>query len=277
MLTTTLDGLWVLQVLTGIEVLAPELGLRPHLPSVETTEVALLHPAAAELRAAGVIDAGGAVDETVVEWLTVLSRRDIALLLYVQTFLSEGEPERVLLARFSQWWVSLERFGTKVRLSGVGTACNEHSAGLLIGAQIERLCGAMMPAPMRPVTVDIEEFLGEVRDFASLRTFLLDRGFDSDQVTILGLAADGERSAQASVVAIQAGAEGAPARSHIESGTVTIIDTPQGRVVSEHIKRGGKSWMVVGPGSANAISSAVLSMLRKLPAQEHWHSYRKVV
>ncbi|HOB50942.1 MAG TPA: ESX secretion-associated protein EspG, partial [Mycobacterium sp.] len=35
MLTTSIDGLWVLQVLTGIEVVAPELGLRPHLPSIE--------------------------------------------------------------------------------------------------------------------------------------------------------------------------------------------------------------------------------------------------
>ena len=34
-LTTTLDGLWVLQVLSGIESLAPELGLRPVLPSAE--------------------------------------------------------------------------------------------------------------------------------------------------------------------------------------------------------------------------------------------------
>ena len=38
MLTTTVDGLWVLQVLSGIEVMAPELGLRPHLPSVESAE-----------------------------------------------------------------------------------------------------------------------------------------------------------------------------------------------------------------------------------------------
>ena len=41
MLTTTLDGLWVLQVLSGIEVLAPELGLRPILPSLETAQLAL--------------------------------------------------------------------------------------------------------------------------------------------------------------------------------------------------------------------------------------------
>ena len=63
-LTTTVDGLWVLQVLTGIEVLAPELGLRPILPSVETLQLALAHPIAAELRNAGVIDEAGTVDPT---------------------------------------------------------------------------------------------------------------------------------------------------------------------------------------------------------------------
>ena len=51
-LTTTLDGLWVLQVLSGIESLAPELGLRPVLPSAEPRESALAHPIAAELQAA---------------------------------------------------------------------------------------------------------------------------------------------------------------------------------------------------------------------------------
>ena len=85
MLTTTIDGLWVLQVLTGIEVLAPELGLRPILPSVETPQMALAHPIAAELRDVGVIDEAGQVDATVREWLTVLARRDVALMIHVST------------------------------------------------------------------------------------------------------------------------------------------------------------------------------------------------
>src|SRR4030088_1177768 len=75
-LTTTVDGLWALQVLTGIETVAPELGLRPHLPSVEPKRLALGHPVTTELRDVGVIDESGAVSTTVVEWLTVLSRRD---------------------------------------------------------------------------------------------------------------------------------------------------------------------------------------------------------
>ena len=85
MLTTTVDGLWVLQILTGIETLAPELGLRSIRPSVETRHAALAHPIVAELRNAGVIDESDNVDGAVVEWLTVLSRRDVALLISVRT------------------------------------------------------------------------------------------------------------------------------------------------------------------------------------------------
>ena len=277
MLTTTVDGLWVLQVLSGIEVVAPELGLRPHLPSIETHQMALAHPVADELRAAGVISDAGAVDDAVLEWLTVLSWRDVALLVYAQTPAHETEPERVLLARFAQWWVVLERTGILVRLSGVGTATSEDSAGMLINAQIVRLCGEMKAASLRPVTLDVPELLAAVHDQASLRTFLLDQKLDGDQVTILTLASDTERSAQASVVAIQSGMASGPARSHIEQGAVTIIDTPQGRLVSEHVTRGGKSWMIVSPGSAANIATAVLKMVRRLPAEDEWFSHRKVV
>lgn len=277
MLTTTLDGLWVLNVLSGIEVLAPELGLRPHLPSVELPAMALEHPVTEELRAAGVIAAAGAVDETIVEWLTVLSRRDVAVLLDVHTPVGQIPPERILLARFAQWWVSLERSGTQVRISGAGTATTEQSAALLINCQIERLCGQMPPAPLKPVTLDSAELLSSVRDPASLRSFLRDQKFASDQIATLTLAADGTRCARASIVAIQSGTVDGPARSHIDPGAVTIIDTPHGRLVSEQVRRDGKSWMVVGPGSPTNIASAVRSMLRNLPAQQQWYSYRKVV
>jgi hypothetical protein len=277
MLTTTVDGLWVLQVLSGIEVLAPELALRPHLPSVETEQMALAHPVAAELRTAGVITHSGQVDGPVLEWLTVLSRRDVALLVYAQAPANQSEPERVLLARFAQWWVALERNGIAVRLGGVGTATSESSAGMLINSEIERLCGEMTPASLRPVTLNVAELLGAVRDQASLRAFLLDKRLDPDQITALTLAADTQRSAQASVVAIQSGVADGPARSHIDRGAVTIIDTPQGRLLSEHVSRGGTSWMIVSPGSSGNIANAVQKMVRRLPAEDEWYSHRKVV
>ena len=109
MLTTTIDGLWVLQVLAGIEVIAPELGLRPYLPSVETAQAALGHPVAAELRDAGAITGAGEVDDAVRDWLTVLSRRSTALVFSVQTPSDPPTVERVMLAQFAQWWVALER------------------------------------------------------------------------------------------------------------------------------------------------------------------------
>ncbi len=277
MLTTTVDGLWVLQVLSGIEVVAPELGLRPHLPSVETADMALAHPIADELRAAGVITDAGGVDEAVLEWLTVLSRRDVALLIYAQTPAQDTAPERILLARFAQWWVALERNGIMVRLSGVGTASSEESAGMLISSQIERLCGSMKAASLRPVTLDVAELLASVRDRASLRAFLLNQRIDGDQIGVLTMAADTDQSAAASVVALQSGVSGGPARTHIDQGAVTIMDTPQGRLVSEQVTRGGKSWMIISPGSAANIASAVLKMVRRLPAEDEWYSHRKVV
>jgi EspG family len=276
-LTTTLDGLWALQVLTGIEVLAPEMGLRPHLPSVEPKQMALQHPVAAELRAAGVIDELGVVDSTVVEWLTVLSRRDVGLLVHFRMPESD-EPARALLARFAQWWVAMERSAEIVRISGAGITSNEATASAALSAQIERLCGANEPASLRPVTVDADAMRAATTSQESLQAFFEKQGLDHDQVHMLELAADPDRSAQASIVAIQSGVEtGRPTRTYIEQGAVTIIDTPEGRLVAEHVCSAGKKWMIIAPGNNNNIAAAINHMMRRLPAEQEWYSYRKVV
>lgn len=277
MLTTTVDGLWVLQVLTGIEVVAPELGLRPHLPSVEAPEMALTHPAAGELRSTGVIGANGDVDHAVAEWLTVLARRDLALLLRVQTPGHAHELDQVLLARFARWWVVLERFGSTVRLSAAGTATTEQSAGLVIGGQIDRLCGQLPPAEIRPLTLDADQLISAVEGRDGLDRALRQQRLSDDQVRALVVAGDPERSAQVSIVAIQSGVAGTGGRTHIGSGAVTVIDSPAGRLIVEHTKRDGRSWMIAAPGSNSNIAAAVQKMLRRLPAQDNWHSYRKAV
>jgi hypothetical protein len=276
MLTTTIDGLWVLQVLTGIEVLAPELGLRPHLPSVESKALALGHPMAAELRERGVIDDNGVVDEPVAEWLTVISKRDVGLVINVAAQ-DDGPPRRVLLARFAQWWVVLERADHLVRVSPGGTASVEGAANAIITDQIDRLCGTLPPAPLRPVTLDIGAMVGSVTTRDAMRRHLLGQGLDASQVQILMLAGDRQRSVQASIVAVQSGVESAPTRARIEDSAVTIIDTPEGRLLAEHVVRGGKKWMIIGPGAGGKIAEAVNEMLRRLPADREWHSYRKVV
>lgn len=276
MLTTTIDGLWVLQVLTGIEVLAPELGLRPILPSVETPHMALAHPIAAELRDVGVIDEAGAVDSTVKEWLTVLARRDVALMIHVSVPDGGDIPTRALLARFSQWWVVLERSEDLVRISGAGTSNTESAANGIINAQIERMCGTLDAAPLQPVTVDIDKVMAGGQQM--LREQLLREPLDGDQLQILMMAADMQRSARAFIVAIQSGVDsGQPSRKFFEESVVTIADTPEGRLIGEHYASDGKRWMVIAPGTASSIANAVNRMMRRLPANEEWHSYRKIV
>lgn len=278
MLTTTIDGLWVLQVLAGIEVLAPELALRPILPSFETAHKALRHPIAAELRAAGVIDEAGVVDSVVVEWMTVLARRDVALLVHVRNPEVGERPAMALLARFAQWWVVVERSEDLIRIGGAGTATAEGAANSVLTAQIERLCGTNAPAPLRPVTLDVEALLSAVNSQESLKKFLATQQMDADQRRVLMLAADPTRSTQASVVALQSGVEtGQPTRTHVEGTAVTVIDSPEGRLVAEQVPSGGKKWMVITPGSAANITAAINHMVRRLPASEEWFSYRKVV
>jgi hypothetical protein len=279
-LTTTLDGLWALQVLTGIEVLAPELGLRPVLPSVETKHSALSHPVAAELLEAGVIDENGDVDPAVVEWLTVLSRRDVALHIQARTPAGGTRPAMVTLARFAQWWVALERTDYLVRLSGAGTASAESAASQVITTQVDRLCGTSTPAPLKPVTIPVDKLLANVKDKDSLRKFLMSGAvqLDPDQMQLLTLAADPDQSAQASIIALQTGVNtGGPARVHLEKSVVTIIDTPEGRLVAEHVPQQGKAWMIMSPGTPGNIANAVNQMVRRLPAQQEWFSHRKVV
>ncbi|ORV06998.1 ESX secretion-associated protein EspG [Mycobacterium celatum] len=271
MLTTTVDGLWVLQVLTGTEVIAPELGLRPHLPSGESRQVALAHPVTAELREQGVVDARGEVDAPVAEWLTVLCRRDVALFAQRQ---APGAPAaaQTLVARYAGWSVAIERSAELIRIRGAGAAVTEDAADALLSAQIEYVCGPAAPAPLRPVTIERGALRAAATSPKTLRRFLVEERLDADQVLLLMSAVETRRTVQTSVVALQSGTT----RAHIDDGAVTIIDTPDGRLVAEHVLSGGRTWMIVAPGTSSSIVSAVSRMMQRLPAQEEWHSHRKV-
>ncbi|MGF2950959.1 ESX secretion-associated protein EspG [Mycobacterium sp. THU-M116] len=276
MLTTTLDGLWVLQAVAGVEQTCPELGLRPLLPRLDTAERALRHPVAAELMAAGALDEHGDIDSMIREWLTVLLRRDLALLVHIAV--PGREPTRASLCRFATWWVVLERHGELVRLYPAGAAGDERGAADLVVGQVERLCGVAEAAPLRPVTLDAEQLLESVRDAAGLRSFLIGQGLDVDQVQIVTVAADPAQSAHASIVALQTGVGPERyARIHVGDTAVTLIDTPAGRLCVENVTSGLRRYQVISPGSRTDVSGAVQRLIRRLPAGEEWHSYRRVV
>ena len=276
MLTTTVDGLWVLQAVTGIEQTCPELGLRPLLPRLDTPERALRHPVAAELVAAGALDNAGDADPMIREWLTVLLRRDLGLL--VSMGVPGREPTRAALCRFATWWVVLERHGNLIRLYPVGSAGDETTASELVVGQVERICGVAQAAPLRPVTLDSATLLESVRDGPSLRAFLLSRCLDVDQLEILTMATDPERSAHAAIVALQAGSgPDSTARVAVGDSSVTIVDTPAGRVCLADIVTGGRRYQVIAPGSRAGIADAVQRLIRGLPAGDEWYSYRRAV
>ena len=276
MLTTTVDGLWVLQAVSGIEQTCPELGLRPLLLRLDTPDRALQHPVAAELITAGALDAAGNADPMIREWLTVLLRRDLGLLLTMGV--PGREPTRASLCRFATWWVVLERHGDRIRLHSAGTASDESAAGELVVGQVERLCGVAEAAPLRPVTLDSQQLLESVRDGPTLREFLLGQRLDVDQLQIVSTAADPTRSAHATIVALQAGAgPDSTARVAIGDSTVTIVDTPAGRVCVADVISGQRRYQVVSPGSRTEIADAMQRLIRHLPAGDEWHTYRRAI
>lgn len=282
MLTTTLDGLWVLQAVSGIEQLCPELGLRPLLPRLDTAERALQHPIAAELTEIGALDADGQVDPMIREWLTVIMRRDLGLLMQLnfpgQTPGDPAQMTRASICRFASWWVVLERYDQQVRLYPAGTASDQAAAGDLVVGQIERLCGVTDAAPLRPVTLDTKELLQRVRDQDSLRSYLTAQRLDIDQMQILLAAADPNISGQANIVALQPGAGPENlARMAIGDTAVLISDTPAGRVCVENIDNGGRRYQIASPGARADVANAILRLIRRLPAGEDWHSHRRVV
>ncbi|KKC01683.1 ESX secretion-associated protein EspG, partial [Mycobacterium nebraskense] len=231
---------------------------------------------AAELKAAGALDDAGNVDPMIREWLTVLLRRDLGLL--VNITVPGREATRAAICRFASWWVVLERHGDLVRLYPAGTASNENGASDLVVGQVERLCGVAEVAPLKPVTLDTEQLLASVRDAASLRTFLLSQNLDVDQMQIVTMAADPARSAHAAIVGLQAGVgPDEMARIAVGDSTVSIIDTPAGRVCVENVISGQRRYQILSPGSRSDISGAVQRLIRRLPAGDEWYSYRRVV
>lgn len=276
MLTTTVDGLWVLQAVTGVEQTCPELGLRPLIPRLDTPERALRHPVAEELKACGALDEAGNADPMIREWLTVLLRRDLGLLLNIAV--PGRDPTRASICRFASWWVVLERHGDLVRLYPAGAARDESAATEVVVGQVERLCGVAEAAPLRPVTLETAELLESVRDAAGLKSFLLKQELDVDQLRIVTMAADSARSASASIVALQAGVgPDKTARFAIGESVVAIVDTPAGRLCVEGVTSGGHRYQVLSPGSRGDIGAAVKRLIRDLPAGDEWYSYRRVV
>src|SRR6516162_5315504 len=93
MLSTSVECVWVLQALLGVEQMPAALHLKPFIPSahgdliVETTEGRRPLASTAQYHSlvqAGVIDERGQVDGAVRDWMTVLGRPDREVVLVIR-------------------------------------------------------------------------------------------------------------------------------------------------------------------------------------------------
>ena len=166
MLTTSVECVWALQALLGVESMPVALRLKPFIPSahgdliVETTAGRQPLSQTAQydsLVQAGVINAAGQVDDVVRDWMTVLSRPDREVVLVIrrpdQPATETTGPtvhERVMVVcRHERWLAMAARDGDEMVIGGV--AETDHPA-----KQIDAICRMLVPAFGEHPPADIE-------------------------------------------------------------------------------------------------------------------------
>lgn len=284
MLTTTVDGVWALQVFTGIETLCPQMKLRPHFPEADTEKpaVAMRHPVFAELQAEGAVIVGDdgtpKVDDYVHQWLKVISRRDMGLVVLITEPESESKskelPERVMFSRFRQWWVSMAIYDNgAVSIKPMGTATSQEQAASLVAREIMMIAQTGDPATFfEPLTVPTDELRALKSNPGGMERFLVGQGATTEQLRAGLLLANARKSAQCSIVALQS-RENAPA---ITDAVVTIGDTPEGRMMVKIVTRLRRQWSVLSPGTEPLITNAIVELLKSLPSGDDWFSVRNM-
>jgi hypothetical protein len=166
MLTTSVECVWALQALVGVEQMPTALHLKPFIPSahgdliVETTQGRAPLAGTAQyhsLAAAGVVDERGQVDGAVRDWMTVLGRPDREVVLVIrrpdQPGTTEAGPtvhERTMVVcRHGRFLAMAARDGDELVIGGVGEADDP-------SRQIELICQMLVPALGDHPPADIE-------------------------------------------------------------------------------------------------------------------------
>ena len=267
-LTTTVGGVWVLQALLGVETMPAALRLKPFVPSVheslivDTTAGPQPLSATAEylsLAAAGVIDAGGRVDDAVRDWMTVLGRPERQVVLAIRR---PGEPasgeeasptvhERVLVVcRHERWMAMAARDGDEMVIDAVGEADDA-------AKQVELMCHTLLaafghaaPAPIEGVNIPADLMQAALERAAPAgRDAVLGAvarlGLQPAQAEVLTAAARLDESAMAVVAVVDHGLQ-----THAHPRVLTVADTEYGRVsITTTLGADGSKWMSIWPTS----------------------------
>ena len=279
-LTTTANGVWVLQALLGVETLPVALRLRPFIPSLHDDALMVSTTAGpvpvaqtaeyASLVAAGVIDSSGAVDHTVRDWMTVLGRAERQVVLAIRRpdpatagAASPTVAERVLVVcRHRRWMAMAARDGDEVVIDAVGESDSRDE-------QVDLICNAMLPAfgDAAPADVDgvnipaglmystLANAAPHGRDV--LTAALARLGLAPPLTEVLTAAARFDESAMAVVSLIDTGVT-----PHVHPRVLTIADTDHGRVsITTSASADGREWMTIWPTTPTGLRDDLAALL----------------
>jgi hypothetical protein len=269
-LTTTVECVWVLQALVGVEQMPTVLHLKPYIPSahsdliVETTQGRQPLSNTAQYRSlveAGAIDAVGQVDGAVRDWMTVLGRPDREVVLTIRR---PGEPatddtgptvqERSLVVcRHNRFLAMAARDGEQMVIGGVGESPEP-------AQQIELICQMLVPALGDHPAAEIEGInvpkasavmaLDHAGSSPEARAEALRRlGIGPWEVEVIQAAMSLDQSAMAVVAVIDRGAD-----IHPHPRVLTVADTDYGRI-SFTMTTGadGQEWLSIFPTTATSL------------------------
>jgi hypothetical protein len=270
MLTTSVDCVWALQALLGVEQMPTTLRCKPFIPSahgdliVETTQGRGPLSATAQyhsLVAAGVIDERGRVDSAVADWMTVLGRPDREVVLSIRRPGCPGDADagptvherHMVVCRHGRFLAMAARDGDEMVIGGVGESDEP-------ARQVELICQMLMPALGDHPAADMDginvphdmllmamEAAGQDRD--GMTEALRRIGLGPWEVELV----DAATRLDASAMAVVAIVDHCPdIRPHPR--VLTVADTEYGRIrFTTTAGADGKQWLSIFPGTPSAL------------------------
>lgn len=269
-LSTTTEGLWLLQALCGIETLPAILLTRPFIADVGPPAS---HPGLDTLVQAGAILAGDhrEVHPQIRQWLDTLGAPDIVLGAMIERRNPSGAAQhlRVAIARRAMMTVAAARHAEDVTVENVGSVPSMRA----LLARLLPLCGPpTAPADFDTIMMPTAEFLdglaSVVRGDHTPKIALGRLGLTAAQQRVLTAAAD-HPLMEMSLGVIRHDIRG----DHMGIAAVAVTDTVEGRVVTGPVRsESGQWWTRIAPGTLAAGAAALTSLLDTVGVSD-WYGH----
>lgn len=259
-LSTTTEGLWLLQALCGIETLPAVLVTRPYIADVGPPTS---HPGIDALVDAGAILPGDHHDvhPQIRQWLETLGAPDVVLGAMIERRSPVGgNPQhlRVAIARRAAMTVAATRHAEDITVENVGAVPSMRA----LLARLLPLGGPeTKPADFDTIMVPTSEFLdgltSVVRGDHTPKVALGRLGLTTAQQRIITAAADRPQM-EMSLAVIRHDTSG----DQVGIAAVAVTDTVEGRCVTGPVRsESGEWWTMVAPGTLAAGASALSNLL----------------